>query len=705
MKSACATLLTIFSALVLLLPPAALSQEEGSDEPVVVHAQSLQRDMKSGLVTGEGAVDLTYSGLRLRADRVVVNEETKLVIADGHVILDDEGGRLQGEHMELDLETRKGFVTEGYGFTDIYFFSGKRIEKLGPASYETLHGSFTTCEGVLPDWKFKSPRAYLEVDRYVTARHPTMWVRKMPVFYLPFAAFPIKRDRATGFLIPELRVNEIDGWIVKNALYWAPRDNFDATVSLEYRENIGWGPGLEFRYITAPGTHGTFDSYYIDEKDGGTSWKVAFNHLHALPYGVRGQADVYVQSDRGFVRRFGDQLEDQAMEKTSSSFYLSKSWTYYDVSVAGLYEESLLTENESSITRFPELIIDRTQSRIRGTGLFWRLTLEGARLRSDNVEEIFVVPGSSNEVLLAEEDVLETTRIDVLPEISYPKALGSWGSITPSLSYRTTHYTRDLEGDSETRLVPTWDLSLEGPRVYRIFEPGSVGKVEKIKHLIEPRISYVYVPEKDQSSLPQFDIIDFISPQNNLVYSLTNTVLGKVPRAEEGRFRTDELLRVKLSQTYDFDAPEVGGETRPFSPMDWDVRSSPNPAWDLRWKGEYDLYDSEVDFQDLSVTWNSAAGTMLRGEWRTTASGRNDFLDLWAQFPLGRKWDWDLRSRYNIDAEEFIENNASFKYTSQCWDVTVGYVKWPEEYEFRFQLGLKGIGNVVNFWSRDAFSN
>jgi LPS-assembly protein len=683
--------------------PTAAAEAGFPGEPIVLHALSLERDLDTNIIVGEGAVDLTYGDLRLRADRVVIREREKTVIAEGNVILDEKESRLQGEYLELNLDTRTGFMTRGHGFAQDYFFTGERIEKLGPDRYQVLKGSFTTCEGSRPAWMFKSSDTIFKVDDKVTARHPRMYVKKVPVLYLPYATFPLERERASGLLIPYVRYNEIDGWIINNAFYWAPRDNFDATLSLNYRENVGWGPGLEARYITAPGTFGKFDGHYLDERDGGNQWKVTFDHQHALPRGIRGQVDLYFLSDRDVDRRFGDELETQATQKITSSFSFSKSWFQYDIVFRGLYEESLITERESTLSRLPELTIDRTESRLFDTGLFWRFSFEAARLRSENVEEIFVLPGAvgeegagEDEVLLAENIVTETNRVDILPVVSWPKSLGSWGSLTPAFTYRGTFYSEDLEGESHTRMIPAFDLALDGPRVYRIFDPrGRTGAFEKFKHLIEPRVTYVYVPEEDQSDLPQFDLVDFVPSLNTVVYSLTNTILGKTVANERGKSKTRSLLRVKLAQSYDFDALEVLGETRPFSPLRWDVTSRPSMNWDLRWKGGYDFYDSETDSQDLSLTWTRQR-VKLRGEWRSVSGGSRDFVDLWARFPMGN-WFWDLRSRYNVHEEEFIENAAAFKYTSQCWDISAGVVQWPGEYEFRFQLGLKGIGTVLNF--------
>jgi LPS-assembly protein len=687
---------------------AAAEERPLTDEAIVVHALSLERKFDEKTVVGEGAVDLSYGDLRLRADRVVVHEDSKEVVADGNIVLDEGENRLQGEHLEINLDTRTGFIEEGQGFAQSYFFSGRLIEKPGFNKYRLRGGSFTTCEGDVPAWKFTSPDTTFKIDDRVTTKHAAMWVKKVPVLYLPYATMGLKKDRASGILIPQLRYNEIYGWEARNGFYWAPRENFDATVKLDWYENIGWGPGLEMRYITAPGTYGRFDSFYIDEGEEQKSWGVTFNHQHALPNEIRGQVDLFVQSDRDTVERFGNTLEIKSMEKTTSSFSLSRTWSYYDIVLLGRYEESLLTEQKSTLTRFPELTIDRTRSRVGRSGLFWRLTFEGAALSSENVEEIFAVPTTFEEelalteevaqddeqVLLAQETKIETTRLYLAPEVSWPKSLGSWGSLTPSFSYLATYYSEDLEGESLTRGVPVASIGVDGPRVYRIFDPSEGGPLEKLKHLIEPRISYVYAPDIDQSTIPQFDLIDFVPAENTLVYSLTNTILGKVaPARENARPLTLELLRVKLAQAYNFDAPEIAGESRPLSPLEWDVSSSPSRQWDIRWKGNYDFHDSEVAYQDLSLTWNSLGGTVLRGEWRTAAGADLGFIDLWARLPLGSFY-WDLRTRYNMDEEEFIENRAFLKYSSQCWDITAGVVQWPGEYEYRLQIGLKGIGTV-----------
>ena len=64
----------------------------------------------------------------------------------------------------------------------------------------------------------------------------------------------------------------------------------------------------------------------------------------------------------------------------SSSTATGSSWNF---DLSGRYEVSLLTENRTTLTRFPELTIDRTSTRLFGTDLFLKVAASGAFLERD----------------------------------------------------------------------------------------------------------------------------------------------------------------------------------------------------------------------------------------------------------------------------------------------------------------------------------
>ncbi|HWR97245.1 MAG TPA: LPS assembly protein LptD [Candidatus Methanoperedens sp.] len=702
------------AALLTLVALPASAQEAGraADAPpagdeVLVSAARLERQGDSRVVVGEGTVVVRHRELRLAADRAVYNEGTKDLVADGNVVLDSGADRLQGEHLELNLGTRIGFVERGQGFVQGYYLTGARIEKQGPDRYFVRRGTFTTCEGVLPDWSFHATSADVTIDEYLHAWNPSLHVKRLPVLYFPYAVFPVKRDRSTGLLIPGINYSDRDGLIVRNAFYWAPRDNFDVTLGLDSLQNTGWGANGELRYLLAPRTQGILNATYLQDR-GGTGglnerWSVATRNSHELPLGLHLEAEAFFQSDRRYTATYGNSIEERSNERTTTSAYLNRSWSSWDFTFSGRHEESLLTEQRTTLTRFPELTVDRTSARLFGTDLLLKLDASGARLRRENANAEFA-----------------TTRLHLAPEVTWPFSLGSIARFLPSATYAVTHYSEDLRGGETTREVPTWRLTLEGPRIYRVWDLAG-GEVEKLKHLIEPSIGYVQTPQVDQRHLPQFDSLDRIEPASRLEYSLTNTLYAKVlerrgapgvPRAGERAgseeaagaavaapvplpaATTREMLWVKLSQNYSFRQEDTADASRPFSPVEWEARSAPGRGLELAWRGDYDVYGDGVGYQDVSLRWSPSAAATVSAEWRTTRDSNQDFLDLGGELSLGRI-ELEGRSRYNLAEETFVENRVSIKFISQCWDVTLSYVRWTDTFSYSLLLSLKGIGTVV----------
>lgn len=718
--------------------PAALAGDE-----VLVSAELLERDNEERVVTGEGAVMIRHRELRLVADRVVYHERTREVIADGNVVLDSGDDRLQGEHLELNLDTRIGFLEQAQGFVQTYYFTGERIEKRGPDHYFLRGGSFTTCEGTLPDWSFHATSTDITIDEYLHAWNPTLRLKRLPVLYFPYAIFPVKRDRSTGLLIPSLSVKGSDGFTVRNSFYWAPRDNFDATLGIDYLQRTGWGASGQMRYLLAARTQGVLEAYYLhNTRTEAQRWSLSTRNSQDLPLGIHAEAEAFIQSDRTFSSTQGTTIEARSSERTTSSFYLNRSWSAWDFALSGRHEQSLLTASRSTLTRFPELTIDRTSTRLFDSELFLKLSASGVRLARD---------GTSSSIA--------TTRLHLAPELTWPISLGTVARVKPAAGYDLTHYSQDTEGNAEARGLPYYRIGLEGPRPYRVWDLQEGGRIEKLKHLIEPRITYVFTPAVEQGNIPQFDSLDRVTRANRLEYSLTNTLYAKVrsektsagasaaagaavaaaggaeaavttataPAAAEGavpegaaptpgaaagtgvapargdppavgaaapRYSTQEVLWLKFSQRYTFDEESRAVAGEPFSAVEWEARSRPMSGLEMWWRGNFDVYGDGIGYQNVSLTWKPSAIASLRAEWRTARDSNQDFLDLGGTLSLGRI-GLEGRSRYNLAEDTFVENRASVKYTSQCWDITLGYVRWTDEYEYSLLLSLKGIGTVV----------
>jgi hypothetical protein len=132
--------------------------------------------------------------------------------------------------------------------------------------------------------------------------------------------------------------------------------------------------------------------------------------------------------------------------------------------------------------------------------------------------------------------------------------------MTPSVGFRETAYTKRTNGGAAggtSRELFEARNELQA-RFFRGFDVGGTS-VNRLVHLLEPRISYWFINAGGQQKIPQFDNVDFISPQNRVTYSLTNRLLAKL-KADDGSIRTHEFLSFSLSQSIN-----VNPQTRTFS--------------------------------------------------------------------------------------------------------------------------------------------
>ena len=104
------------------------------------------------------------------------------------------------------MTTGQGQVQQGKVFIrdGNFHLAGEVIEKQGEADYFVKNGSFTTCDGEIPDWKFTAEKVDVNLGSYATAKNVFFRIKDVPVFYTPYLFFPVKTERESGLLIPRV---------------------------------------------------------------------------------------------------------------------------------------------------------------------------------------------------------------------------------------------------------------------------------------------------------------------------------------------------------------------------------------------------------------------------------------------------------------------------------------------------------------------
>lgn len=654
------------------LPEKKIEQMQKQELPVYIYAQTLEYRKPQNQYIGSGYVDIRYGDLRLRADEVVLYADTSQARASGNVILDDGDNRLVGEKLEINLKSKLGVLHRGEAFlAPSYFLTGEKIERLAEDKFLITEGSYTACDQTIPDWKLKVKRCLIHLEHYAYMTHLSLYMKKVPVFYFPYALLPIKTQRATGLLIPNLGFSNNDGFIFKESFFWAINDWADATISADYFSKRGIGGGLEFRYALTPEDEGRLQSYlirdWIEKRD---RWKTDIDMRQGLGYGIRGVLKADLLSDRRYNQEFDSDMGGRRRQEQDSYLWLHKNWNHYGASAVTEYTEDLYQIEKNEQWRLPELKIFAASQPLFDSPLYYKLEISGLNWQREEG--------------LKEE---EANRLHLQPQLRLPLMLGGRTVITPRASYLQTWYTKNKHRETDQRGLYELGGRLDGPQLYRIYG-------QKIKHLIQPFIDYNYIPDEDQADLLTFDSLDNIPGENILHYGITQHFLG-------GGGNIREFLLLTISQEYDVDEARRdkvdGRPRRPFLPLRLDWELKPTPGLRLDWEVRYDVYGDRVVSNNLDLGLDVTKYMSLEAGWRYTNEDVDEdtnFLNAGANFNIGKNIALGVSGKYDAKYEQWVEDRFTLTYTSQCWSIGASYVDRFDEDEFSFSINLAGLSSV-----------
>jgi len=239
---------TWVAALLLLLTAAPAPAQQGLDlqkagkGPVRIEADRLSYDRESDIYRAEGGVVITFTGGFLKADSVTLNRASGDAWAHGRALLQTDGDTLEGDILEINLDSKTGVARDGRMFfvRNHLFITGSEIEKSGEATYRIKDGTATTCDGPVADWRFTGKEVDVTVDGYGTLKNGTFQIRDTPVAWLPWLMFPAKTTRQTGLLFPYFGYSQEKlGFDTEIPFYWAVSKSADATLYTRYMDKRG----------------------------------------------------------------------------------------------------------------------------------------------------------------------------------------------------------------------------------------------------------------------------------------------------------------------------------------------------------------------------------------------------------------------------------------------------------------------------------
>jgi LPS-assembly protein len=522
------------------------------DEPVIVDADEVTYDRETETVRAKGDVVITAGDAVLAADEVEIERDTGEAEASGEVVLEDPEARIRADRARLELEGETGLLedSEVYLPRSRFQLSGERMEKGFGQSYRISDGILTTClcgEGHAPDWSIRGEEVDLDVGGFGHVKSGVFRVKDVPILYLPYGLFPVRRERQSGFLFPQFGISNSRGFQYVQPFYWAIDKSSDATISLDVETSARLGLLGEYRYALAPDAGGNLTATYFNEQIGGDKsdeivddaivdpeiptnrWSVIGYHQQPGPWDTVLYAQPFVVSDKLFLR-------DMNTLSYVPATNLLTSTQRYTISEAGALKSWRWGYLKGEARYFQDLI--QKQSRVPQP--LPRFTFHAA----ESVLDRRVRLGLNTQAVYYYRGPLSSgPRFDFAPEVAVPYRAGPYGFGDFRLVLRETAYylvNNDLpifpqtpEGTLPTRDVERFQhreilqfSSSFNSEVNRVFTVNR-GELQKLKHTIEPFLRYNYIPVVNQDDLPLYDYYDRVNARNLFTYGIATRFLGK----------------------------------------------------------------------------------------------------------------------------------------------------------------------------------
>ena len=283
----------ILTALAILHPAVAQMLElekegflgEDPQLPWVLDADVLTYDQQLDQYAASGNVQIFKEDKKLTADYIRYDHKARRVFARGNVVFTVGQDILSGSQLEIDLENQVGWIENANLFLkeNNFHITADKIQKTGEKTYHIGKATFTTCDGPTPSWKISGKDVVIKEDGSGTVRHAVLRARKVPVLYSPWFFYPARKDRQTGFLMPQFGETKRKGYLYNQPFFWAISESADATLYANYMSNRGIKPGAEFRYILNERSRGTFmlDGFNDDKTDEGGQSSIDYGYRDA----------------------------------------------------------------------------------------------------------------------------------------------------------------------------------------------------------------------------------------------------------------------------------------------------------------------------------------------------------------------------------------------------------------------------------------
>ena len=706
-------------------------------------------DQKKKTVTLHNEAEIYYTDFELKAGRIVLDYEKNLVYAGR---LKDSAGNYiqrpvfkQGDNVvEPDsiifhTKSKRAKVWNSRTNQGELFIKSEISKKENDSVYFMKNARLTTSKNIDdPEYYFLVKRVKFVPKKKVVMNSTQMYIADVPTpIWLPFGYFPMSEKSTSGFIMPTPGQNNQQGYFLQNGgYYFALSDNYDLAVLGDYYTNGSYGLRAETSYSKRYKFNGRANVRlenniqsekgfpdYLKSRQYNIQWshsqdsKASPNSRFSASVNL-GSSQYYRQSVN--LNNIGSTINNNL----SSSVSYSKTFQtvpQVNMSLSTTHSQNTNTQQIDMTLPTFQASVDRIFPFAKGDGvkkgiiknISFQYNIRGEN-RIKTTDSLFFKPQMFRDARTGfQHSIPISTNFKVFKHFSVTGSANYnevWTLNTIEKYYSATEnkvVTVDKNGFESFR---TYNFNVGiGTTVYGTFNFGEGKKIEAIRHVVRPNISYGYTPSFDQyfesyaldatginfADYTKFDNGIFGSPSNSVSnamnFSVSNAFEAKVKDKESKKGETKKVMllnNLNFSTRYDFNADSlklkeisVSGGTQLFKQkMNINFAAILDPyAIDNSGKRieKFNIDNGGSLFRlpkanvTLNYSFSSADGkdSSNKSEQNVQNGGREDDL-----FGVGTDLSDNRQSLFKKDEEgEKKDSNSEWYNTKLPWDLVIAY--------------------------------
>ena len=504
-------------------------------ESIIEHSADsiIRQDIKTRKITLYKNAHIKYGDIDLTAGFIEVDNNTNIITAKG--IKDSVGNYSelpvfkQGSQesvqdtIKFNIKSEKAKIwnlkTEQEGLK----IRGEVSKKHNDSVIFIENIKMTSSDKENPDYYIKIKKAKFIKDQKLVAGLSQLVIADVPTpAIIPFIYVPLTKGRTSGFLMPTYGENTQQGYFLQNGGYYlVVNDNFDVAVLGDIYTNGSWALRTQSGYAVRYKYSGSFDFSYenltssikgLSDYGNTANFNLRISHSQdqkASP-NSRLSASVNMGSSKYYKQSNNEINNNSYLNNTLSSsvsFYKKFVNTPFSSTVSVTHQQNTNTETITMSLPSLQLNMDRVYPFVGKGGAknnaIQKMGLTYSMKADNNI--------STTDDFFLKKEMFDGAKSGVQHNmaLSTNMKLFKYFTLSPNANYKEVWYFDQIQKtfDNATDKVVTDTLSQFSSfreyntalslstTFYGMFKFKKGSKIEAIRHVVRPSVSYSYTPD------------------------------------------------------------------------------------------------------------------------------------------------------------------------------------------------------------------